>query len=1040
MLRQSQTVLRNLWGVSTLWLLALALCLLGWSLLDGSGDTRQNERVARAGEVASVELAPMLLRSDTPVLGPQVRALLVRQDIGFAWLRVRDAQGRVVAAAGRLESGRVAGLPSGLRRQLYTLISHDRSTPLVHQGLEAGVLEFGLLIGGGGLGGTGGKLLLALLLLGLGLPALCLLSLRLKTAFLRDWGSGGTMAARNAATSVLDSSTALRTMPSRQGASLPAVTGDLFKVFDLGAIVIDRNQAVLDLNAQAAALTGWSPSQAQGRPLSEVLQLFHADLKQTVQLSLENCFSGGRERLQARYFLRARDHALYEVDIDAAPLREPSGEVGGVLLSLRQVEKVSQALQRIVPESALAPTQDPRQLSQMLLDQVLECVITTDSQDRIQFANGRALENFGYSLTELRGEHISRLLPVPFLRQVRMRVADLALTLPDMPTEEVVGRRRDGSQFAATLVVHAVSFRGQQGHVVTVRPRIPKSGKSSLSSRLSLLLESSPGEVYVADPDSLQLIAGNEYARKQLGFSVDQLNQITLLRLYPRLVPETLRDHITRLREGATDLVEFREWHQRANGSSYEVQSRLSLWTGEGTPVLLLVAQAVANIAVQPDAALREDKVGFLAYHDALTGLPSRPLFMQRLQQAIDANSRKPQPFAMVHLALSGFSEVNHEYGYETGDLLLKLVANRLSTSVGAADTVARLGGDEFILLIGLPRSQDATPLLRRLKQALSQPLRVGTHDIKVKACLGATVYPDDAVTPDLLLRHAGLALRAARAEGPGESRLYHASSTAAAGPSSPAEQLREAQARGELGIELQPLNDVRARLVIGAEVLLAWRYPGHGLLRTADQLRQASHNSEMADALGLWVLEQACEQQANWRNLELHTLPLLVNLSTLPLAGRSDAQALRGLLARYRVPPQHLIFMVNASELESLLLDHDSVLPVLRDLGLRIGMNDIDTGRMDLLRRADVDVVRLTPRTIAGLPSSRDAADQTAAIIQAGQRIGARIFASGVERAEQREALLALGCHYQQGRLLGEPVKAHEFALKLIHAEAGAF
>jgi EAL domain-containing protein (putative c-di-GMP-specific phosphodiesterase class I) len=251
---------------------------------------------------------------------------------------------------------------------------------------------------------------------------------------------------------------------------------------------------------------------------------------------------------------------------------------------------------------------------------------------------------------------------------------------------------------------------------------------------------------------------------------------------------------------------------------------------------------------------------------------------------------------------------------------------------------------------------------------------------------------------------------------------------------------LQEAQLRAELGIELQPLHDVRARQLAGAEVLMAWNYPGHGILRTAEQLRQAGDSAAHAGALGAWALAQACEQYANWRDLELRTLPLLVNLSALPLSGRGAAQALRSVLARWRVPPDQLIGMVNAADLEALLLDESSWLRVLRDLGLRLGVNDVDPSRVDLLRHADVDVVRLTPRTIAGLPGSQDAVSQTEAIVQTAQRLGARVFASGVERTEQREALLALGCHIQQGRLLGAPQNPREFARMLVRADSGVF
>jgi diguanylate cyclase (GGDEF)-like protein/PAS domain S-box-containing protein len=1018
MQRTLRALTEHLWGVSALWLLAFALCLFGWSLLGGSSDDRLAERVAHAGEIASAELAPALLRSEVPALAPQVRALLVRQDVGFAWLRVRDTQGRAVAAAGRLEPGNIA-------RLFYPLISTEHNAPLVQAGVEVGTLEFGLLIGGGGLGSAGSRLVSGLLALLFGVPVLLWLSLRLKDAFLREWsGSDRTIV-----------------HASSRGPVLSSAAGELMAVFGRGGVVIDRDQIVRDINQQAENLTGWQREQAHGQPLSTVLVLAQSDAQEPTPLLLKPLLDGTRDRLQGRYRLRTRDGALREVDIDAGPVRDTVGRIGGILLSLSPVSKASSVLQRVMPAQAQTPEQDRHQLSQMLLDQALECVITTDSQDRIQFANGRALENFGYGLPALRGEHISFLLPVPFLRESQARVADFALTLPDMPSAEVMARRRDGSQYRAVLTVHPLSVRGRQGHVVTVRAASAQTSGSRLEPHLHHILDSTPEEAYAIDPDSLQLLAANQAALRNLGCSAQELVQMSLLRLCPRLSPETLRTNISHLREGVIQILEYRSWHLRTNGTSYEVQARLSLWRGEQMPVLLLLAQAVATAAARPELALREDKIEFLRHHDSLTALPSRALLMERLQQAIVANRDSRRPFAVVHLALAGIGEFSRAHGHETGDLLRKAVADRLSATVSDSDTVAREGEHEFILLMTGLQRQNVMPVFKRLHAALSQPLRAGAHEIPLKACLGATLCTDIVTTPDRLLHEADQALREAQARGLGQSRVYQDMSVATPTlvNTEPAELLHEAQVRGQLGIELQVITDVRSRLVVGAEVLLAWRYPGRGLLRTAEQVQQASGNAALVGALSLWVMERACEQQANWHNLELQGLPLLVNLSALQLLRLQDEQSLRGMLTRYHVSPEHLIVMINASGLEALLLDTDSVLPMLRDLGLRLGVNDVDPARADLLRRADVDVVQLTPNTTAGLPDSNDAATQSAAIVQVGQRVGARIFASGVERAEQREALLALGCTIQQGRLLGEPLEPREFARSLVRAEVGA-
>ncbi|MGH8453233.1 MAG: PAS domain S-box protein, partial [Nevskiales bacterium] len=602
MLRHLRALTGHLWGISALWLLALALCLAGWSLLGGSSGTRLAERVAHAGEIASVELAPGLLRSAAPTLAPQVRALLVRQDIGFAWLRVRDAQGRAIAAAGRLESG-------ALDRHLYPLISTEHRAPLIHNGIEVGTLEFGLLIGGGGFGGAGSRLAFGLLALLFGVPALLLLSLRLKGAFLADWSDRGRLVAHAAVRRQPALRPASRAMPA-----LSPAAGELMAVFDRAGVVVDRDLIVCDFNKQAERLTGWSRDQVCGQHLSKVLVLTESEAQRPLRPALDACLRGTRSRVQDLYSLQARDGVVRAVDIDAGPLRDPTGRIGGVLLTMRQVEtKLPYGLQRMAPTALLASPQDPRQLSQMLLDQVLECVITTDSQDRIQFANGRALENFGYNLVELRGEHISRLLPGPFQHAPRLRIADFALTPFEQPSTESVARRRDGSEYPAALVIHAVNFRGQQGHVIAVRPAVPPAGSPVLSPALQHLLDNALEEVYVIDRDTLQLVAGNRHALRNLGFQPGQLAELTLLQLCPRLTPAQLQAQMIHLLPGEAGRASFNTWLQRADGSSYEVQARLDLWSVEPPPVLLLVSQALGALPHHQDVAHREDKLGFLA-------------------------------------------------------------------------------------------------------------------------------------------------------------------------------------------------------------------------------------------------------------------------------------------------------------------------------------------------------------------------------------------------------------------------------------------
>jgi diguanylate cyclase (GGDEF)-like protein/PAS domain S-box-containing protein len=1025
---------KKLWRLSALWLLALALCLTGWSLLRGGNDADLRARTQLAAEVASAELVVQLGQPETTALLPQVRALLVRQDIGFAWIRVRDTQGYAVAAAGRLEANELSWLATkSLQRQIYSLISTEHRVPLMLNGTEFGSMEFGLLVGGGSLRGAGWHITIGMVLLLAGLPLFLFTSWRLKSQ-LSPHVSGG----------IADTlSVAQPASAGRTGRSLLSGSGDLITVFDRGALLIGRDQRVLDINDRAIELTNFTREAAIGQQLGKVLKLQAAESGAPVQLPVADILEGRQQRLQLATSLRLPlGEGHREVYIDAAPVRDAAGVIGAALVSLSTVNQRAASIQQRVPAVARSEQPDPRQLSQLLLDQMLECVISTDSQDRIRFANDRALANFGYTLVELRGQHISKLIPDPFLRNSQLRVADFALALPGVPAREVGARRRDGSRYAATLVVKPVNIRERQGHVITVSPVTPALAEGDVSAKLRQMIEGASGEVFAIDPEELKIVACNSAALLNLGFKAKELKGMPLSRLCPQLSYDLLRDQIADLRHGSTDRIEFRTMLQRSNNTRYAVESHLSLWCGEPEAMLVLAARAEKPGTFSSTAAATANELRVEVRHDGLTGLPNRMLFAERLQECMANSDLEQRPFLLVHLALPEFASLSQRSGHEIADRLLKVVADRLSATVRSADTVARMGNCEFSLLMtGLERRKDAADVLKRLNMALSRPLHADGQDVHILSCLGAALYPDDARSATQLLHHAGLALHQARLQGPGSACLYQPDlDLPERAAQLPEELLNEAQQQGHLHVELQVVNDIEARQPVGAELLMAWHYPGMGLLRTAEQVLKASKNEELAHRMGLWALERACEQLANWRDLELPSLPLIVNLTALPLAGRQDAQAVRGLLAQYRVAGEQIIVLVDAGELEGLVMKENRWLPVLLDFGLRLGVKEVDPQRSDLLRQSDIDVVQLTPDSIAGLPGSRDATERAEAAIQVAQRVGARVLATGVERAEQREALRALGCRYQQGRLFGEPQTPAALGRSLALSEIGAF
>lgn len=943
---------------------ALGLCIAGGLLLSAPRQDVLAERVSRAGRIASTELAEPLQSRSTD-LNARTRALLVRRDVGFAWLRVRDANGHAVAAAGRLEpAGRGATSKFGrdLRRSAYALISTEHRQMLVFEQREVGSLEFGLLIGAASVGAASGQLLFGLLALLIGIPALFFQSSKLFQSLrpIRVPSYDEPVPVIATMTPRLGRRLAeISTEAARAAPVLTPAVNEVLSAFKRGGIVVDREQLICEMNPLAEHLSGWLLAQARHRPLKEIFQLFNADLQRSVTLPLVECLSGTLDRSGNNYFLRNRDGNVLEIELTLAPVREAAGPITGVLITVNEVAKKPDLLQRITSTVA-APIQDPPGLSRVLTDQLLENVITTDSQDRIQFANDRALATFGYSLVDIRGEPIGKLLPQPFMHLSRARVSDYALVLPQTPAARAVARRRDGSKFDVSLEVHPVGSGQHTGFLITVRPAA------------------------TAQEPKPDMKAENR---------VERLAEVA------RVVADAI---------------------QPGNSKSSGPHTFLA------------------------DTAQSDAKLDFFAYHDALTGLPSRSLFMNRLEHVLTSADAGRSGFAVVHLALSAFADINQRYGSDVGDRLLKTVADRLSAGVGPADTVARVEDAEFLLLLqGSSRREEVTTTLKRIQSTIAQTFRAGTHPLEIDASFGATVYPEDKSSPELLLQHASLALQEAQAKslrrGKGQIQVYRENFATRQLPSDEfAARLKAAQTQGQLEIEFQAITNVRSRQIVGVEVLLSWRQDG-GVLRTAAALKHAGLSDAFIAALSEWVIEGACAHYGNLHNLELPELPLLFNATALPITGRAVLHKLRGVLAKYRVPAKQLIFMINADELEALMLRPDSWIPLARDLGLRIGISDVTIEQLDLLRRADVDVVWLSPSVTAGLLTSEQATQRVKAIIHAGQRVGAQIFSSGIERAEQRETLLELGCYLQQGSLLGEVMRPRKFFRLLARAEVGA-
>jgi diguanylate cyclase (GGDEF)-like protein len=430
------------------------------------------------------------------------------------------------------------------------------------------------------------------------------------------------------------------------------------------------------------------------------------------------------------------------------------------------------------------------------------------------------------------------------------------------------------------------------------------------------------------------------------------------------------------------------------------------------------------------------------ALHDALTGLPNRTLFLDRVRHAVDTAGRTRDWPAVLYMDLDGFKPVNDTYGHEAGDALLRTVADRLRGCLRPADTAARLGGDEFVVLLNGPIDRfGVARVVERIRSQLDVPVALGDGVITtVGASIGIALGGIDTSDADSLVRNADIAMYAAKRALGNEFVVYEPGLATTAGTrKDSANELAAAIRNGELRTVYQPLIDMRTGRPIGAEALVRWQHPTDGL-RSPDQFIGLAEESGLITELGAQVLDDACRQAARWVAQAPADTDLLVtvNLSARQVADATIVGQVAASLAASGLEPRRLVL-----EITETVLMHDrdaaaATLWQLKGLGVRIAIDDFGTGYSSLayLRRFPIDMLKVAREFVDGL--GRDAHDDviTRAIVELAGTLGLLTVAEGIETSEQSDHVAALGCDLAQGYLFSRPIEA-EAVNALVSASA---
>lgn len=431
-----------------------------------------------------------------------------------------------------------------------------------------------------------------------------------------------------------------------------------------------------------------------------------------------------------------------------------------------------------------------------------------------------------------------------------------------------------------------------------------------------------------------------------------------------------------------------------------------------------------------------QSQIAFMARHDALTGLPNRSLFAERIEQAVTEAGRGAG-FAVFCIDLDKFKQINDTLGHPVGDGLLCAVAARLSACVREGDTVARLGGDEFALVQSeVHNAEDAAHLARRIVERVGAPYELNGHRVIVGCSVGISLAPGDGTTRETLLKNADMALYRSKMDGRGTWRFFEPAMDASLQSRRALEtDLRAAMDKDEFDLFYQPIYDLRMDRISGFEALLRWRHPERGFV-PPDQFIPVAEEIGLITPLGEWVLNRACKQAASWPN----ELKIAVNVSATQFRDPRLAAVIAKALEVSALAPHRLELEIT----ESVLLGNSSetiaTLHELKARGLRIALDDFGTGYSSLsyLRSFPFDKLKIDQSFVRDATATKGSKLIVRAITSLGKSLGMTTTAEGVETIEQLNQMKAEGCNEAQGYLFSRPVPATELASTILSLRNG--
>ena len=783
----------------------------------------------------------------------------------------------------------------------------------------------------------------------------------------------------------------------------------LFERCPDAVVVTAADGSFLDANPAALDLFGCSRSALFQSPITD----FYADKDQRRHL-IAQVNATGRVHNVPAIFVDHHDQVKHCL-VTAMRLDGPDGRVQGYQSIIRDVTSYRQADKRLERQ---------KQFADQLIDIAPEAIVILDLEDRALRVNEEFCHLFRYAREACIGQRMDSLIVPESLRAESLSFCARAMK-GECFEAETRRMRKDGELVDVSMLIKPIVTPTGEPAIYTIYRDISKRKAAEAALRRSearhrTVLEAAPDPVIVRDMNDQVIYINPAFTRvfgwrpaDCIGRAIDFIPEETL--------PETGR-FMARIKKGrAFSGVETYRYTREGRPVAVSISGAV-FFDADGNPEGYVNTLQDITERRRKDEALR-----YVAYHDALTGLPNRKSFYMCLDDLLQHTGRRrsDRTWALIFLDLDKFKQVNDTLGHDAGDLLLQAVAGRLRACLRETDHLFRLGGDEFtIILTNLGRDIDVARVARKIIASIGEVFVVNNNEIFTSTSIGISVFPNDGWDVEGLVKNADMAMYAAKESGGGGYRFFTEEMNRSALYRMNMEtHLRKAITRHELLLYYQPVVD-KTGTIVGVEALLRWQHPERGLILPTDFIG-INEDTGIIVGVGQWVLKTACNQLKRWHDMGFESLFAAVNISARQLHESDFEAVVLEIIEKSGLPPAALKLEVTESSVMQNPESCIAKMKTLRARGITFSIDDFGTGYSSLsyLKRFPIDALKIDSSFIADVVQCKGDQEIVRTIIAMTRNLNIDAVAEGVETAAQRDFLIHAGCDKMQGYLFSKPL-----------------